>query len=209
MTIQEQNKTAPQNADLFTNDPLALFSAWLRDAELNEIAYPNAMTVASVNENGRPSARTVLLRAHGPEGFVFYTNFESRKGHELLSTPQAMMLFYWKSLERQVRIEGPINPVDNATADAYFAQRPRDSQIGAWASLQSTQLDARETFEQRIEEYRAKFEGQDVPRPPHWSGFCLNPDKIEFWIEREFRLHERILYTKTPEGWDKGQLLYP
>ena len=120
-----------------------------------------------------------------------------------------MMLFYWKSLMRQVRIEGPVSPVDNETADKYFAGRPRNSQIGAWASLQSQPMETRDTFDQRIEEFKTKFEGQDVPRPTHWPGFCLQPDKIEFWNEKEFRLHDRILYTKTDDGWNQGHFLFP
>lgn len=198
-----------KDLDLRTTDPVAMFGEWLAEAEKTEPEYANAVTIATAAKNGRPSARTVLLRDYGDRGFVFYTNFESRKGRELLENPQAMMLFYWKSLMRQVRIEGPVAPVDDATADAYFATRPRESRIGAWASVQSHPMDKRDTFERRIREYTEKFEGQNIPRPPHWSGFCLKADKIEFWNEKEFRLHDRILYTKTNSGWDEGQLLFP
>ena len=206
MTMQE-NKFI--GLDLQTDDPIGFFGKWLADAEAAEPSYANAVTLTTAAKNGRPSARTVLLRDHGENGFVFYTNFESRKGQELLENPQAMMLFYWKSLMRQVRIEGPVTPVDEATADGYFAGRPRESRIGAWASFQSQPMDSRDTFEKRLKEFTEKFEGQDIPRPPHWSGFCLMPDKIEFWNEQQFRLHERIVYSRTKDSWDGGQLLFP
>lgn len=198
-----------QDVNLQTDDPIGFFASWLEEARKTEPEYAEAATIATASNNGRPSARTVLLRDFGPHGFIFYTNHDSRKGRELRENPQAMMLFYWKSLMRQVRIEGPVSVVDDATADEYFTRRPRDSQIGAWASLQSTPLDHRDTFEKRIAEYTAKFEGGDVPRPPHWSGFCIKPDKIEFWNEKEFRLHDRIVYSRTKDGWDGGQLLFP
>jgi len=150
----------------------------------------------------------VLLKGHGPEGFIFYTNADSRKGEELASNRQAALLFHWKALRRQVRIEGPIEEVDAAEADGYFATRSRDSQIGAWASNQSQPLHSRATFEARYEEIRARFEGQDVPRPPRWTGFRVKPDVMEFWSDRPHRLHERRLFRRADKGWNEG-LLYP
>jgi len=192
-----------------TADPHALFEAWLADATASEPNDPNAMALATVDGRGRPSLRMVLMKDHGPGGFTFYTNFESRKAVELLAHPEAALLFHWKSLRRQVRVEGPVTPVDDATADAYFATRPRDSQIGAWASDQSRPLDARETFAQRIAQEEARFAGAPVPRPPHWSGFRLMPRAIEFWLDRPFRLHERTRYEADgASGWTAG-LLYP
>lgn len=190
------------------DDPFALFAAWYAEAKLAEINDPDAMSVATAAADGRPSVRIVLLKDHGPGGFIFYTNAESRKGEELAANPQAALLFHWKSLRRQVRVEGSVEEVSVAEADAYFATRGRDSQIGAWASDQSRPLDARETFEQRCEEARSRFDGLDVPRPPRWTGFRILPERIEFWSDRAHRLHERRLFTRGPSGWDEG-LLYP
>ena len=167
------------------------------------------MALATATPDGAPSVRMVLLKGHGPQGFVFYTNFESRKAEELLVNPHAALLFHWKSLRRQVRIEGGIGRVDDSMADAYFASRSRDSQLGAWASDQSRPLASRDIFLARFEEMRIRFEGQEVSRPPHWSGFLLRPDRIEFWRDREHRLHERQLFTRISGGvWDRG-MLYP
>lgn len=190
------------------HDPLAIFDAWYAEARASEINDSNAMALATVDAQGRPSARMVLLKGHGPEGFVFYTNFEGRKARELLANPHAALLFHWKSLRRQVRIEGGVAAVSDEMADAYFATRSRDSQLGAWASDQSRPLDSRETFMARFAEQQARFEGKDVTRPPHWSGFRVVPDRIEFWQDREYRLHERRLFTRSAAGWDEG-LLYP
>jgi pyridoxamine 5'-phosphate oxidase len=188
-------------------DPFALFDAWLSQARSSEPNDPEAMALATADADGRPSVRMVLLKAHGPEGFTFYTNEGSRKGAEIAANPNVALLFHWKSLRRQVRIEGVAHPVEDAAADAYFATRSRDSQLGAWASDQSRPLDRRETFEQRFAEAKRRFEGQDVPRPPHWRGYRVVPDRIEFWLDRPNRLHERRLFTLAG-GWTEG-LLYP
>jgi len=189
-------------------DPVALFDEWLAEAHASEPELAEAMTVATADGSGRPSARIVLLKGHGPDGFVFYTNQRSRKGGELASNPHAALLFHWKSLRRQVRIEGPVSAVSDAEADAYFATRSRDSQLGALASDQSQPLNSREEFEGKYEEMKARFEYMEVPRPPHWGGYRVAPETIEFWTDRPHRLHERRLFTRTPEGWTEG-LLYP
>lgn len=190
------------------NDPFALFSAWYEEAKAAEINDPDAMALATAGPNGQPSVRMVLLKGHGPEGFIFYTNADSRKGGELAANPRAALLFHWKALRRQVRIEGPIEEVNAAEADAYFASRSRDSQLGAVASDQSRPLDSRATFEARYEEVQRQYDGRDVPRPPRWTGFRVKPRLMEFWTDRPHRLHERLLFTRTDGGWDEG-LLYP
>ncbi len=189
-------------------DPFALFAEWMTLAQAEEINDPDAMALASSTPEGRPSVRMVLLRSVTPEGFGFFTNLDSRKGGDLAANPFAALLFHWKSIRRQIRIEGPVGPVTDAEADAYFATRGRDSQLGAWASDQSRPLDSRATFERRYEEARARFEGKDVPRPPRWSGWRVQPERIEFWSDRAHRLHERRLFTRTDGGWSEG-LLYP
>ncbi|HEX9965907.1 MAG TPA: pyridoxamine 5'-phosphate oxidase [Allosphingosinicella sp.] len=189
-------------------DPHALFEEWLAEARLSEPNDPTAMALATANAQGRPSARMVLMKGHDQRGFVFYTNLDSRKGVELAANPNAALLFHWKSLRRQVRIDGPVEPVSEAQADSYFATRSRDSQLGAWASDQSRPLDARATFEARYEGMRSRFEGGDVPRPPRWSGWRVAPERIEFWSDRAHRLHERRLFTRIGDGWSEG-LLYP
>ncbi|HVI99351.1 MAG TPA: pyridoxamine 5'-phosphate oxidase [Sphingomonas sp.] len=189
-------------------DPFTLFDTWFAEAQESEPNEPNAMAVATADAQGRPSLRMVLLKAHDETGFVFYTNRQSRKGVDLAENAQVALLFHWKSLCRQIRIEGPVTPVADAEADAYFATRARDSQLGAWASDQSRPLDLRETFEARFAEVKARYEGREVPRPPHWSGFRVVPERIEFWQARDYRLHERRLFTRKGDGWAEG-LLYP
>jgi pyridoxamine 5'-phosphate oxidase len=189
-------------------DPLALFDEWLAEARASEPNDPEAMALATVGTNRLPSVRMVLLKGHGPDGFVFYTNEQSAKGEQLSANPRAALLFHWKSLRRQVRIEGTVERVASAEADAYFASRARDSQLGAWASDQSRPLDRRETFEQRFQDVKRRFDGQDVPRPPHWGGYRVVPARIEFWSDRPHRLHERRLFTRAGPAWTEG-LLYP
>jgi pyridoxamine 5'-phosphate oxidase len=189
-------------------DPFALFDEWFAEARASEPNEPEAMALATADAAGRPSVRMVLLKSHGPDGLVFYTHERSAKGEELAANPRAALLFHWKSLRRQVRIEGAVERVSNEQADTYFATRTRDSQLGAWASDQSRPLDARETFEARFEEMKRRYEGQEVPRPPGWGGYRVIPERIEYWSDRPHRLHERRLFTGGADGWSEG-LLYP
>ena len=191
------------------DDPHALFRTWLAEARLSEPNDPEAMTLATADAAGRPSARIVLLKGHDERGFAFYTNQESAKGDQLAANPKAALLFHWKSQRRQVRIEGRVERVEAAEADAYFATRGRESQIGAWASDQSRPLDARATFERRCVETEARFPDAPVPRPPHWGGYRVVPERIEFWEDRPHRLHHRRLFVRTPDGSWAESLLYP
>jgi pyridoxamine 5'-phosphate oxidase len=189
-------------------DPHALFEEWFAEARLAEASDPEAMALATADATGAPSVRMVLLKGHDPRGFVFYSNSRSRKGGELAVNPRAALLFHWKSLRRQVRIEGAVGPVAEAEADAYFATRSRDSQLGAWASDQSRPMPDRASFERRYQDLAADYEGRAVPRPPHWRGYRLAPERIEFWNDRAHRLHERRLFTREGDGWTES-LLYP
>ena len=198
----------PKRPSVAGTDPFQLFADWFEEARASESNDPEAVALATATPDGRPSVRTVLMKGHGPDGFTFYTNLDSRKGAELAANAHAALLFHWKSLRRQVRIEGPVELVEDAEADAYFATRSRDSQLGAWASYQSRPLDARSTFERRYDDMSRRFEGETVPRPPRWGGFRLKPGLFEFWTDRPHRLHERRVFTPMPGGWREG-LLYP
>lgn len=192
------------------NEPYALFDAWLADAGGSEPNDPNAVALATVDEDGLPNVRMVLLKGFDERGFVFYTNFESRKGTEILAARKAAMCFHWKSLRRQVRIRGEVEIVGDAEADEYYASRPRGSRIGAWASKQSRPLESRFALEKAVAEYTARYAVGTIPRPPHWSGFRIRPVSIEFWHDRPFRLHDRIEFRRTADGrgWEKVRM-YP
>ncbi len=189
-------------------DPFAMFEAWMGEAVASEPVDANAMTLATASAAGVPSARTVLLKGVDPRGFVFYTNKQSRKGDELAANPRAALLFHWKSLGRQVRVEGPVEDVTDAEADAYFASRARISRLGAHASEQSRPLAARADLERRVRELEAQYPGEDIPRPAHWSGYRVLPERFEFWQNMPYRLHDRLIFTRSGEGW-ATERLYP
>ncbi len=195
-------------ADQPDAEPLDLFARWFAEAQKSEPNDPNALSLATVGADGMPSQRMVLLKDYDAAGFVFYTNFESRKGVQLLAHPMASLLFHWKSLRRQVRIEGATEVVSDAEADAYFASRPKQSQIGAWASQQSRPVESRFALEKRVALYAAKHALGKVPRPPYWSGFRVRPRLIEFWQDGAFRLHDRVVYQRQGAAW-QTQRLFP
>ena len=191
---------SPLHADQLTENPFTLFARWFEDAKATEINDPDAMAIASVDKDGMPSVRMVLLKEVSEDGFVFYTNYESRKSGELLATGKAAFVMHWKSLRRQVRVVGSVEEVSSAQSDAYFATRHRGSRIGAWASAQSTPINTRSELAAAVEDIEARFEGVDVPRPPHWGGFIIRPQEIEFWADGAYRLHDRFRYIQDDAG---------
>ena len=210
-TKTQEFYSGPQAEDFSaSDDPFALFDSWMSEAIRHEINDPNAMALATVDSGGFPNVRMVLLKEATPNGFVFYTNLESAKGQEILANPKASLCFHWKSLRRQVRIRGDSEVVDDSEADSYFASRSRGSRLGAWASQQSRPLESRFALEKSVAKYTAKYGIGKIPRPPYWSGFCLIPQEIEFWHDRPFRLHDRIVFRREdPRSlWSKTRL-YP
>ena len=203
------SETQLTNGDFTEHDePFALFSQWLGEAEKSEPNDPNGLALSTVDESGLPNVRMVLLKGYDERGFVFYTNFESAKGREILASRKAAMLFHWKSLRRQIRIRGDVEIVSDAEADEYYASRPRLSRIGAWASSQSRPLESKYALEKAVAEVTMKYPVGEIPRPPHWSGFRVKPVEIEFWKDGAFRLHDRIKFVRDGEGWAKTRL-YP
>jgi len=208
MTMGEMKLTTGDFTE--KTEPFALFDEWLKDATKSEPNDPNAVALATVDSDGLPDVRMVLLKGFDEQGFVFYTNFESQKGQEILGSMKAAMCFHWKTLRRQVRVRGPVEIVSDAEADAYYATRPRGSRIGAWASKQSRPLESRFALEKAVAEYTARYAIGEIPRPAHWSGFRIRPTSIEFWHDRPFRLHDRVVFSRATSDGDWGKTrLYP
>lgn len=209
---QEAFGAADDQGEVFEGDPLETFRAWLALAGRHEPNDPNAVSLATVDADGMPDVRVVLLKElaenEGRGAFAFYSNTGSAKGEELAANPRAALVFHWKTIRRQVRVRGSVRAVPDAASDAYFASRSRGAQVGAWASAQSRPLEDRATLERRVGEVEAEFEGRDVPRPPHWRGYEVVPDTIEFWVNRPYRLHDRLSYRWAGQGWDRTRL-YP
>ena len=207
--MNQKNSLGLNTCFMDLNDPLKLFKIWMSEAEKNEINDPNALSLATINKNNEPSVRMVLLKELNQKGFVFYTNLNSPKSEDLKQNPKASMCFHWKTLQRQVRISGKINQIEDKEADIYFNSRPYESKIGAWASDQSKVMNTREEFLKKINEFKVKYKDKNnVPRPKYWSGWILNPSIIEFWLGDEFRIHERLKYKKISNNWKK-EILYP
>jgi pyridoxamine 5'-phosphate oxidase len=207
ITINSHDLWEPERISDVPADPFALFGTWFADAKAAEPIDPNAMALATVDADGQPSVRMVLLKDYDERGFVFYTNLESRKGRALATNPVAALLFYWKALGRQIRIEGPTEPVAAAEADEYYSSRPRGSRIGAWASVQSRPLESRSALKAQVKAVEDQYPGDTpIPRPPHWSGTRIIPQRIEFWHEGQYRLHSRVVFTRTATGWDRTML---
>ncbi|WP_455479686.1 pyridoxamine 5'-phosphate oxidase [Bartonella sp. B23] len=205
------NKVQTDDGFMQMQEPFTLFATWLEEAAMSEINDPNAMALATVDETGLPNVRMVLLKDFSPQGFVFYTNYESCKGQEILKSMKASLCFHWKSLRRQVRIRGIVEKVSAKEADAYFQSRPRGNQIGAWASKQSQSLENHFALKKAISQYTMRYAVGNIPRPPHWSGFRVKPLSIEFWRDRPLRLHDRLLFTRDSvkhDDWQRQQL-YP
>ena len=206
--LRRDHGVRPLELDDLDPDPIAQFGRWMEEALAAGLLLPNTMTLATADPDGRPSARMVLLKGFDHDGFVFYTNYESRKSRELAANPRAALVFYWARLERQVRVEGRVERVDEDESDAYFASRPLESRLGAWASRQSAPLESRAVLDERVAELEREHAGGDVPRPPHWGGWLVRPDAIELWQGRPNRLHDRFAYTRRGDGWERVRL-YP
>ena len=207
--MNQKNSLGLNSCFMDLDDPLELFKIWMTEAEKKEIRDPTSSSLATANKAGQPNVRMVLLKGLSPKGFVFYTNLNSPKSSDLKNNPKAAMCFHWKSLQRQIRISGTITKIDNKEADQYFNSRPYESRIGAWASDQSKVMNKREEFLKKIEDFKKKYKDDKIlPRPEHWSGWCLKPLSIEFWLGDQYRIHERLKYNKASNGWKK-EILYP
>tara|TARA_Y100000590_G_scaffold5719_1_gene7602 strand:- start:1991 stop:2614 length:624 start_codon:yes stop_codon:yes gene_type:complete len=207
--MNQKNSLGLNSCFLDLDNPIELFKIWMSEAEKKEINDPNALSLATVDKNNEPHVRMVLLKGFSEKGFVFYTNLNSPKSHDIKKNPKGEMCFHWKSLQRQIRIFGDITQVDDKEADIYFNSRPYESKIGAWASDQSKTMKKREDFLKKIDEFKNKYkEKNNIPRPKNWSGWCLNPLSFEFWLGDQFRIHERLKYNKASSNWKK-EILYP